>query len=75
MSFTIFFDSGGIYAFPTNKSFLPRSPGTLIHMLSLNLVSLITSITSHMCSLTKNPTPPSPLLLIFCPLRILPIHV
>ena len=42
---------------PEKKYFAPRSPGTLIHMLSSNFVSLITSTMSHKYSLTRNPLP------------------
>ena len=44
-------------------------------MLSANFVSFITSMMSHIYSLTKNPTPPYPLSLGFCPSRFSPIHV
>ena len=60
--------------FPTKRSFVPRSPGTLNQMLSSNFVSFNTSMMSHMYSLTKNPTPPDPLSLGFCPSRFFPIH-
>ena len=59
---------------PEKKYFAPRSPGTLIHMLSSNFVSLIASIMSHKYSLTRNPTPPAPLFLLSCPFFFFPIH-
>ena len=37
-----------------------RSPGTRIHMLSSNFVSMFTSIVSHKYSLIRNPTPLAP---------------
>ena len=43
----------------------PRSPGILIHMFSSNLVSFIASIMSHREALTRNPTLPAPLFLLF----------
>lgn len=47
------------------------SPGTLNHILSTHFVSFITSMTSHIYSLTKNSTPHASLSLGFYPS---PIH-
>lgn len=69
ISFPLLRDSRGIYMFHAKKSFVPRSYGGLIHMLSSNFVSLMTIMVSHKYSLTKNPSPPAPLQWKFRPFR------
>ena len=60
--------------FSQEKYFAPRSPGTLIDILSSQIVSLITSIMSHNYYLTRTPTRPAPLFLLSCPFLFSPIH-